>query len=172
MSYTVKQITLGGILCAMALVLSLVDRLIPIAAIIPLPGIKLGLANIVTLVALYFFGAPVAFTILIVRCILGSFFSGSISSLVFSLFGGIMAMLAMVLLRRSKQFSLFGVSIAGAAAHNAGQIIAGSVLLGSTAIIAYLPVLLVVSVFTGSAIAVASIPLFKTLRIIDLSLLS
>ncbi len=164
MTNSVKTVTLSGILCALALGLSLVDRLIPVAAFIPLPGIKLGLANIVTLFALYFFGAPVAFTILTIRCILGAVFAGSISSLAFSLFGGFLALAVMAVLRKSRRLSLFGVSIAGAAAHNIGQIIAGSILLGSTAVFAYLPVLLIVAIFTGTAIAIANIPLFKALR--------
>ena len=112
-----NQLTLCALLIAVALVLSYMERFIPLQMLIPLPGIKLGLANIVTVMALYFFGKKQAFTILILRCVLGSVFGGGISGLAFSLTGGLMAMTLMSVTRRLGIFSVYGVSILGAAAH-------------------------------------------------------
>ena len=103
----VSQMTLCAILISMALVLSYMERFIPLQMFIPLPGIKLGLANIVTLMALYFLGEKSAFTILILRCILGSVFGGGISGLAFSLTGGILAMTVMCIFKHCRRISVF-----------------------------------------------------------------
>ena len=134
---------------ALALALSYTERFIPLQLLIPLPGIKLGLANIVTLVAIYLFKTRYALMILIIRCILGAVFGGGITGLAFSLCGGLLAMGVMVLMRKVPLFSIYGVSIFGAAAHNIGQILASMVLMHSVYIGAYLPYLLLVAIFTG-----------------------
>ena len=144
-----KQISLCAVLIALALALSYTERFIPLQLIVPLPGIKLGLANIVTLVALYLFKTKYAYMILVPRCILGAIFGGGITGLAFSLCGGVLALAAMSLARKSPMFSVYGVSILGAAAHNIGQILASMVLMNSVYIGSYLPYLLVVAVFTG-----------------------
>jgi len=159
-----KHIALCAMLVAMALALSYTERFIPLNLLVPLPGIKLGLANIVTLMALYFMGLRPAVTVLVLRCFLNALFGGGISGLAFALTGGLLAMAAMAIARRISIFSIYGVSIFGAAAHNIGQIFAAMVLLGSTYVIAYLPLLLVVSVFTGLITATASAGTFRALR--------
>lgn len=146
-----RQITLCGILISMALVLSYMERFLPLHLVIPLPGIKLGLANIVTLIALYLLGEKSTFTILILRCILGAVFGGGISGLAFSLCGGLLAMTVMTIMKRCRRISVYGVSMLGAAAHNVGQILIAVVLMGSIYVIGYLPYLLIVSIFTGLA---------------------
>lgn len=146
---------LCAVLIALALALSYLERFIPLQLVIPLPGIKLGLANIVTLIALYLLGAKCAFAILIPRCILGAVFGG-ITGLLFSLTGGILAMAVMALSRRAKCFSVYGVSILGAAAHNIGQILAAMAVLGSVYVASYLPYLLLVAIVTGFATGTAS----------------
>ena len=90
MSYT-KRIVQGAVLVALALALSYIERFIPLQLFIPLPGVKLGLANVVTLIALYLLGTRQAFTILVLRCVLGALFGGGITGLWFSLAGGILA---------------------------------------------------------------------------------
>lgn len=144
-----KQISLCAVMIALALALSYTERLIPLQMIIPLPGIKLGLANIVILTALCYFNTRQAFLILICRCLLSAGFSGSITGLLFSLCGGILALVTMAITQRIPLFSIFGVSILGSAAHSIGQILAAMVLMRSVYIGAYLPYLLGVSVFTG-----------------------
>ena len=120
-----------GILIALALALSFAERWFPLQLLIPLPGVKLGLANIVTLVALYRLRTRYAVCILIPRCILGAVFGGGITGLLFSLCGGSLALLAMALAKKSGLFSVYGVSVLGAAAHSLGQILAAMVLMGS-----------------------------------------
>lgn len=146
-----KQLIYCAILISLALVLSYIERFIPLQMVVGLPGIKLGLANIVTLMALFFLGKRSAFTILVLRCFLGSFFGGGLSSLAFSLTGGILALLVMAFMRQVRFFSVYGVSVLGAAAHNIGQIGVAMVLMKSVYVTGYLPYLLVVSIFTGMA---------------------
>ena len=144
-----KQISLCAVLTALALALSYAERFIPLQLLVPLPGVKLGLANIVTLVALYLLRPRHGLMILISRCILGALFGGGISGLMFSLCGGVLALGVMVLAWKLPFLSIYGVSILGAAAHSIGQIAAAMVLLQSVYITAYLPYLLAVSIFTG-----------------------
>ncbi len=144
-----RHLTLCSLLLALALCLSWVERFIPLDLVVPLPGVKLGLANIVTLVALYFLGAKTAFPILILRCVLTSAFGGGPSALAFSLTGGLLALAVMALARRVPFLSIYGVSVLGAPAHNTGQVLAAMVLLGSGYAAAYLPFLLVVSIAAG-----------------------
>ena len=134
------------------------------SVLVPLPGIKLGLANIVTVFALYRLGDIPALAILIARCLLGAMFAGNASALLFSLMGGVLAMLTMIVLRRVRGLSVYGVSIAGAAAHNIGQICAAMVVLGGTAVLGYLPVLLGVSLITGTLTGFVASLLFRAMR--------
>ena len=124
--------------------------LFPLSLIVPLPGVKLGLANIVTVFALYQLGAGAALAILLTRCLLGGLFAGNVSAMLFSLLGGVTAMLVMIALRRCRRLSVYGVSVGGAAAHNIGQVAAACITLGSTMVLGYLPFLLAVSLVTGT----------------------
>lgn len=144
-----KKIAFCALMIALALALSYAERFIPLQLVIPLPGIKLGLANVVTLVALYRLKGRYALAILVPRCILGALFGGGITGLLFSLAGGLLALLVMSLSKRVSIFSVYGVSILGAAAHNIGQIGAAMMLLRSVYVAAYLPWLLIVAIVTG-----------------------
>ena len=145
----IKYIPLCGMLIALALALSYTERFVPLQLLIPLPGVKLGLANIVILLALYLFPVKYAYMILIPRCLLGAAFGSGITGLLFSLWGGILALSVMALAKRLPLFSVYGVSILGAAAHNVGQILAAMVLMRSYYLGADLPWLLAVGLFTG-----------------------
>ena len=127
------------------------------------PGIKLGLANIVTLFALYALGPGQALLILMARCLLGAVFAGNMNALIFSVLGGVTAMAVMIGLSRLKGLSVYGVSVGGAAAHNCGQVAAAVLTLGSTAPLYYLPVLLGVSLFTGALTGLIAACLFRAL---------
>ena len=159
-----KRLTLCALLTALALALSYLENLFPLSFAIPLPGIKLGLANIVTLFALYTLGEAPALMVLICRCFLGSLFAGNLNALIFSLFGGLAAMGVMILLSRTERLSVYGVSIGGAAAHNCGQIAAAVVTLGNAAPLSYLPVLLIASLLTGALTGLVAAYLFRALR--------
>ena len=164
MKLTTKKLALCAVLTALALGLSTLESLFPVSVLVPLPGIKLGLANIVTVFALYRLGDIPALAILIARCLLGAMFAGNASALLFSLMGGVLAMLTMIVLRRVRGLSVYGVSIAGAAAHNIGQICAAMVVLGGTAVLGYLPVLLGVSLITGTLTGFVASLLFRAMR--------
>lgn len=164
MKLTTKKLALCAVLTALALGLSTLESLFPVSVLVPLPGIKLGLANIVTVFALYRLGDIPALAILIARCLLGAMFAGNASALLFSLMGGVLAMLTMIVLRRVRGLSVYGVSIAGAAAHNIGQICAAMVVLGGTAVLGYLPVLLGVSLITGTLTGFVASILFRAMR--------
>ena len=168
MKLTTKQLILCALLTAMALALSYLENLFPLALAIPIPGVKLGLANVVTLFALFALGPGEALLILLARCFLGSLFAGNVNALLFSLLGGLCAMGTMILLARRRGLSVYGVSVGGAAAHNCGQIAAAVLTLGSRAPLYYLPVLLAVSLLTGGLTGLAAACLFRGLRHTDL----
>ena len=163
MRLTTRQLTLCAVLTAMALGLSYLENFFPLSLAIPLPGIKLGLANIVTLFALYALGPGQALLILVARCLLGAVFAGNMNALIFSVLGGMTAMLVMIGLSRLKRLSVYGVSVGGAAAHNCGQVAAAVLTLGNTAPLYYLPVLLTVSLFTGALTGLVTACLIRAL---------
>ena len=168
MKLTTKQLTLCAVLTAMALELSYLENGFPLSLAIPLPGIKLGLANIVTVFALYALGPGQAFLILLARCVLGAIFAGNMNAMIFSVMGGVTAMLVMIGLSRVKKLSIYGVSVGGAAAHNCGQVAAAILTLGNTAPLYYLPILLGVSLFTGALTGLIAACLFRALAHTDL----
>lgn len=142
-----RKLSQCGLLVALALVLSLVERLIPLQLIMPIAGIKLGLANIVILFALIMLDIKQTAVIFICRIVLSSIFAGSFTGFLFSFLGGLLSIIIMYILLKweGKLFSFYGISIAGAAAHNIGQIIAAIFVLNSVYIVAYLPMLLICS---------------------------
>ena len=164
MKIKTRELTLCAVLAALALALSYMESFFPLVLLVPLPGVKLGLANIVTLYALYALGASSALAILVVRCLLGSLFAGNASALLFSLLGGLAAMMVMIALHALPRLSVYGVSVGGAAAHNCGQVAAAMLTLGSAAPLAYLPFLLLVSVFTGALTGFVAALLFRAMR--------
>ena len=161
---TTKNLTLCALLTALALGLSYLENLFPLAIAIPIPGVKLGLANIITLFALYALNPAQAFMILISRCTLGALFAGNLNALIYSIFGGVSALFVMMILSRTDLFSIYGVSTGGAAAHNCGQIAAAVFTLGNSAPLYYLPVLLFISLFTGALTGLVSALLFRALQ--------
>ena len=134
-----------------------------IPAVIPIPGVKLGLSNIVTVFTVFTLGPWDGVAVLACRIFLGAVFAGNMNALIFSLLGGFSAMLVMILLSRSRHLSIYGVSIGGAAAHNCGQIAAACLTLGSMAPLYYLPILLGASLITGAVTGVAAACLFRAL---------
>lgn len=146
-----KRLATNGILVALALIFSYLEKFIPVELIIPIPGIKLGLANIVTVVALLLLDFRSATVITVVRCVLANLLFGTPMSMLFALSGAIMALMVMTLLKRgyNRIFSVLGISAGGAAAHNIGQLAAAAVVMKSSAVFYYLPYLLIASVLTG-----------------------
>ena len=156
MSISLRRLTRCAVLTALALALSVAEGLVPLTVLFPLPGLRLGLANLVTTYALCRLSGREALLILVARCLLGNLLGGNLMALAFSLSGGLLALGVTALLVRCSWLSLFGVSIAGAAAHNTGQILAAMAVLGSRAPLAYLPPLLLCSLVTGAVTGAAS----------------
>lgn len=149
-----RKLTSIAMFTSAALVLHVIEGMLPMPFLVP--GVKLGLANIVTLMAIMFFDFKDIIMIVVVRCFLGSIFGGSVSSFLFSITGGLLSALIMWLLYRTfgKYFSLVGVSTAGAIAHNIGQLLVASVIISDFRIYLYLPVLMISSVITGLFIGI------------------
>lgn len=162
------MITQNAILIALALALSYTERFIPLQLLIPLPGVKLGLANVVTLVALYMLGWKQTFPVVLIRCVLGSFF-GSLTGLLFSLTGGILSLTMMSLFKKLPVFSIYGISVLGAAAHNIGQILAAMVLMRSVYVCAYLPYLLLIGICTGMVTGAACAGVLRAWKAVSIS---
>ena len=156
MSISLRRLTRCAVLTALALALSVAEGLAPLTVLFPLPGLRLGLANLVTTYALCRLSGREALLILVARCLLGNLLGGNLMALAFSLSGGLLALGVTALLVRCSWLSLFGVSIAGAAAHNTGQVLAAMAVLGSRAPLAYLPPLLLCSLVTGAVTGAAS----------------
>lgn len=157
-----KRIATYGLLVALAFILSYIESLFPLA--IAIPGIKLGLANLVVITALYSMGVKEAFSLSIIRIILVGFTFGSPSTMIFSLVGGLLSWLMMALFKKSRLFSFVGVSIIGGISHNIGQIITSIFVVNNINIIYYLPFLLIAGVLTGAVIGVLGAMIVKRLR--------
>lgn len=151
-----RRIVLLALFVSQALVLSIIESWIPIPAVVP--GVKLGLANIITMVIIVFFNFSDALLVVIVRSILTSIFAGGPTVLFFSLSGGILSTVIMAFLykRFSRLFSIIGISIAGAMTHNVGQLAAASVFMRELAVFTYLPVLFVSGIIMGCFVGICS----------------
>ncbi|MGE5372550.1 MAG: Gx transporter family protein [Solirubrobacterales bacterium] len=137
------------ILICNAILISLLELMIPIP--VPIPGIKLGLGNIITLIAIAFLDFKDVLTIVFLRCIVVAILSKGITALPFSLTGGILSGIAMWLLYKKalRFFSIKGISVVGAIIHNTAQLMVASLILGESVLFYYIPVLLVSAVITG-----------------------
>ncbi len=148
-----RRVALDALLISLAIILSYVEVLLPLNALIPLPGFKLGLANLVVLVAFCRISTADAAVISTARILLMGLLFGSIVSLYFSVMGGLLSFLMMLLLARlGKYCSFFGVCVLCAAMHNCGQLIAAATLYGFSVVVSYLPVLLIASVIYGGIV--------------------
>ncbi len=157
-----KRIALYGLLVALAFILSYIESLFPLS--VSIPGIKMGLANLVVIVALYKMGVKEAFSLSLLRIILVGFTFGNPSTMMFSLAGGMLSWLMMVIFKKTKLFSMTGVSIIGGIAHNIGQIIVSIFVVENIKIIYYLPFLLVSGVVTGALIGILAAMIIKRLK--------
>lgn len=129
----------------------------------PMPGVKLGLANIATLAALYTLGAGQALCVCAARVFLSAFLFGSLSSAMYALSGGLTALLVMIVLKRTGVFSIAGVSAAGGCFHNAGQLALAALVARTPGLMYYAPVLLIAGTATGLITSLAARPVIKTL---------
>lgn len=147
-----KKIAYLGLLIALAFVFSYIEFLIPVN--IGVPGAKLGLANLVVIVALYTLGERDAFLLSVVRIVLVGFTFANMASMIYSLAGGILSYLVMVIAKRTKLLSMTGVSVLGGVFHNVGQIIVAILVLETASLVYYLPVLLIAGITSGVIIGI------------------
>lgn len=154
-----KRLTALALLVAVAMVLSYLESLIP--PLVAVPGVKLGLSNIATVLTLYTLGAPAAVAVSVVRVSLSALLFGNTVAFIYSLSGALLALLFMLLLKRLPVFSEIGVSVAGGVAHNAGQIIAACIVMENAGISAYLPPLIISGTVAGVAVGIISAVLVK-----------
>ncbi|MBO5145535.1 MAG: Gx transporter family protein [Lachnospiraceae bacterium] len=145
-----KKAAYSAMLTALAMIFGYVEVLIPFS--FGIPGIKLGLANLVIVLALYMLPASQALLIQVARIVLISFLFGNMSMMLYSLAGGLLSFCVMSLLRRIQGFSVIGVSIAGGVSHNIGQLIVAMLVVKNLKLTYYLPALLIAGLVTGALI--------------------
>lgn len=146
----VKQLTTMAMLTAIALIIFVIEGMIPIP--IPIPGVKLGLSNIITVYAMFSLGPVPALIILLMRIVLGSMFAGQIVSLMYSLIGGLFSYGILLLLKKVFRFQINQIWIAGvlcAIGHNIGQILVAIVITSTVGVVVYLPVLMITGTVAG-----------------------
>ena len=157
------RMTRIALLTALSLILFVLEGFLPLP--LPVPGAKLGLAAIVTLIALHLLPARDAALMLTLRILLASFFGGGVAPMLYSLAGGAASFAAMVLLKKYTQLSIVGISAAGGFLHNMAQLLVAAAVMQTTALLSYAPVLGFVGILTGIGIGMsAQIILQKILR--------
>jgi heptaprenyl diphosphate synthase len=150
-----KKLTTIAMLTSVSLIIFIIEAQLP--PIAPIPGIKLGLANIITMLTLVWYGRKEAFTVLILRIMLGSIFTGQMMSFMYSLAGGILCFLIMaVTVKAVKINQLWIISVLGALAHNAGQLSVALLVTKTWQVAAYFPILAVSAVITGVFTGIAA----------------
>jgi heptaprenyl diphosphate synthase len=150
-----------ALLAALALIFSYIEVLIPFNP--GIPGIKLGIANLVIIVALYYLGPKYALTVNLVRILIaGLLFNGMFGAL-YSLSGGLLSWLVMVLLQKTRLFSVTGVSMAGGVAHNLGQLLTAAFIVSNIKVFIYFPVLIFSGMICGTLIGILSYLILKKL---------
>ena len=143
-----RKLTTLGLLTAIALTIFMVENQIP--ALVPVPGVKLGLANIVTVFTVFALSPKDGILVLCARVFLGAVFAGNFSTIFYSAAGGLLAILATIGLKKIlKQNQLWVAGCVGAIAHSIGQMAMAILLLGTPSLIVYLPVMIAVSIITG-----------------------
>lgn len=145
-------VALYGLLTALALVLSFVETLIPIP--IPIPGVKLGLANLVTVVGLYLIGIPGTIAVTLIRIVLVGFSFGNPYSMIYGLSGSFLSLLVMAILKKTGRFSQISISVLGGIAHNIGQITFAAVIVQTSGVFYYLPFLIAAGCIAGTLIGI------------------
>ena len=158
-----KKVSLYGILVSLAFIASYIEVLIPFN--FHIPGMKLGLANIVVLAALYTGGAKAGITVSIIRIILVGLTFGNPYSAIYGLSGGVLSLAVMIFLKRTDFFGMTGVSMAGGVAHNLGQLLCAMILLKLPAVFTYLWYLILVGTVTGALIGIIDEEVLKRLPV-------
>lgn len=151
-----------GMFTALALIFSYVESLIPFH--IGIPGVKLGLANLVIVVAMYKMNKKQVYLLSVTRVVLAGFMFGNLFSIVYSLTGSLLSLAVMYGLKRKESFSIMGISMAGGVFHNIGQLIVAMIVLESLNLVYYASVLLISGLITGIVIGIVSDEIMKRIK--------
>lgn len=157
-----NKVAYFGLFTALALIFSYVEALIPFS--IGIPGVKLGLANLIVVIALYKMNIKEVYFLAVARVVLAGFMFGNMFSILYSLAGGLLSVTVMYFLKKINGLSLIGVSIAGGVAHNIGQLIVAVFVVSSLNIAYYAPVLIIAGVITGMLIGIAALEMLKRIK--------
>ena len=158
-----KKVAYLGLLIALAFVLSYVEVLLPLN--IGIPGAKVGLANIVVVVALYTIGSKNAFMLSLVRVLLVGLTFGNFAMMMYSLAGAFLSFIMMFLAKRTKKLSITGVSVVGGVFHNVGQILVAMFMLETSKLIYYLPFLMVIGIISGVVIGIWAAMIARRIKV-------
>ncbi len=142
-----RKVAVLGVFLALALICSYIESLIPFY--FGVPGMKLGLTNIVVVLLLYFYGTKEALTVSFMRILLAGFMFGNAFSIIYSLAGGLLSLFVMAILKKTKLFHMIGVSICGGITHNLGQIIVAMIVVDNYYLFSYFPFLFIGGAITG-----------------------
>lgn len=156
-----NRVAFFGVFVALALIFSYVESLIPIQ--IGIPGVKLGLANLIIVIALYKMSLREAYLLSVTRVVLSGFIFGNLFSILYSLAGGLLSLSVMALLKKHGDFSVIGVSIAGGVSHNIGQLAVAMVVVETFSVAYYIPVLLMAGLITGLLIGITAHEMLRRL---------
>ena len=153
-SLYIRKIASVGMLTALAMVLGFVETLIPIN--LGIPGMKIGLANLIVIIAFYLFDIKTGVIVSLLRIVLIAMTFGNVSMMIYSISGATLSLLCMIIAKQIKAFSMVGRSIIGVIMHNVGQIICAAVVVRTNGVFTYLPVLLIAGVVSGMLIGIAA----------------
>ena len=156
-----SKLTIAALMAALALIFSYIEVLIPFN--FGIPGIKLGIANLVIIVALYYLGTRYALLINVIRILIGGLLFSGVFGMLYSMAGALLSMLVMVLVKKCGLFSVTGVSMAGGVAHNLGQLLVAAFLVSNLKIFVYFPVLVISGVVSGAVIGILAYLVLKKL---------
>ncbi len=147
---TARKVALYGILIALSMVMSFIESLLPIP--FPVPGVKIGLANLVTIVGLYLVGVPGTVCVTVLRVVLVGLSFGNPYSMIYGLSGSFLSLFVMGIAKKYQLFSQIGISILGGIFHNIGQMIFAAIIVQTAGVFVYLPTLLTAGCIAGAVI--------------------
>lgn len=162
-----SKVAYFGVFTALALIFSYIESMIPFQ--IGIPGVKLGLANLIIVIALYKMSLKEAYLLSVTRVVLSGLLFGSMFSILYSLAGGLLSLTVMAVLKRTEGFSVLGISIAGGVSHNIGQLVIAMFVVQTFSVSYYIPVLLVAGLVTGLVIGIAAESMLRRLTGITIS---
>lgn len=154
MQLRVRDVALRGVLAALAVIIGYLEQFIPLP--VAAPGVKLGLANVVTVAVLYLMGWRAALSVSVARVLMSGLAFSGLSAMMYALAGALAALAAMAPMARCRAFSIVGVSVMGALMHNAAQYALAAAIVKTAGLMSYLPVLMISGTLTGMATGVVA----------------